>query len=71
MVALGPSRVLLDTHALVWYAEDSLQLPEPIKQLLANEQTTAYVSVVSFWELATLISLGRLLLKPDLGYLDC
>ena len=67
MVVPEPSRVLLDTHALVWYAENSPQLPEPITQLLAGGQTIVHVSVVSFWELATLTSLGRLVLAPDLA----
>lgn len=67
MVAPASGRVLLDTHALVWYAEDSVRLPEALKQLLADEQTTVYVSVASFWELATLTNLGRLALAPDLA----
>lgn len=67
MVASASNRVLLDTHALVWYAENSTRLPEATKQLVADEQTLVYVSVVSFWELATLTNLGRLVLSPDLA----
>lgn len=66
MVTPVPGHVLLDTHALVWYADNSTRLPEAIKQL-TDEQTLVYVSVVSFWELATLTSLGRLVLAPDLA----
>jgi len=64
---VASTRVLLDTHALVWYADNSARLPEAMKQLLADEQTTVYVSVVSFWELATLMNVGRLVLAPDLA----
>ncbi|RZK96234.1 MAG: hypothetical protein EOO62_29510 [Hymenobacter sp.] len=59
--------MLLDTHALVWYADKSAQLPEATKQLMADPHTTVYVSVVSFGELATLTNVGRLVLAPDLA----
>ncbi len=58
--------VLLDTHTLLWYADDAPQLPRRLKQLLDDERTTCYVSVISFWEVATLVSLNRLTLVPDL-----
>jgi len=59
--------VLLDTHTLVWYADGAPQLPRALKQWLDDERTTCYVSVVSFWEVATLVSLNRLALVPDLA----
>ena len=61
-----PKAVLLDTHALLWYADGSERLPVAIRELLLNPQTQVYVSTVSFWELATLTSLGRIRLTPDL-----
>lgn len=62
-----PARLLLDTHALVWYADDSPRLPETLRQLLDDAQNEYMVSVVSFWELATLTNLGRIMLLPDLA----
>ncbi|MGI4832864.1 MAG: type II toxin-antitoxin system VapC family toxin [Janthinobacterium lividum] len=60
-------RVLLDTHALVWYANGDTQLSLALGQQLDDPQTTCLVSVVSFWELATLVNLGRIELLLDLA----
>lgn len=59
-------RLLLDTHALVWYADHSAQLPAATRALLDANDSALFVSIVSFWELATLTSLRRLALKPSL-----
>lgn len=64
---MARTRVLLDTHALLWYADNAPQLPRALKQWLDDEHTICRVSVVSFWELATLVSLGRITLQPDLS----
>lgn len=61
------ARLLLDTHALVWYADNSPRLPAAVRQELDDAQTECVVSVVSFWELATLINVGRMTLLPDLA----
>ncbi len=62
-----PARLLLDTHALVWYADNSPRLPETLRQELDDAQNECFVSIVSFWELATLTNLGRITLLPDLA----
>lgn len=62
-----PARLLLDTHALVWYADNSPRLPETLRQELDDAQNEYFVSIVSFWELATLTNLGRITLLPDLA----
>lgn len=68
MSTLPPAnRLLLGTHALVWYADQSAQLPAATRALLDATDSALFVSVVSFWELATLTNLRRLFLKPDLG----
>ena len=67
MVAASPTRVLLDTHALVWYADGSALLPNSVRELLDDAQTTCYVSTVNFWELATLTSYGRIELAPNMA----
>lgn len=64
---VGSTRVLLDTHALVWYVDGSARLPDSVRELLDDVQTTCYISTVSFWELATLTDYGRIELAPDLG----
>jgi PIN domain nuclease of toxin-antitoxin system len=61
------TRVLLDTHALIWYADDAPQLPPLVRQLLDDPAVERLVSAVSFWEIATLVSLGRLAVQPNLA----
>jgi PIN domain nuclease of toxin-antitoxin system len=54
--------VLLDTHALIWLDQDDSNLgPEARKYAdLALQQGQLAVSAISFWEVAMLISKGRI-----------
>lgn len=45
-------KVLLDTHVIVWALEDSPRLPLYIRDMLIDENTEIYISVVSLWEIA-------------------
>jgi len=38
-----------------------------LRQELDDAQNECFVSIVSFWELATLTNLGRITLLPDLA----
>ncbi|MDJ0364984.1 type II toxin-antitoxin system VapC family toxin [Hymenobacter sp. H14-R3] len=58
---------MLDTHALIWYADGSPQLPVATRQLLDSPVVERLVSIVTFWELATLLNLKRLALQPNLA----
>ena len=53
-------KYLLDTHAVIWYVEDSLDLPKTIKAIIDNPENEIYISSVSFWEIAIKVSLGKL-----------
>jgi PIN domain nuclease of toxin-antitoxin system len=53
-------RVLLNTHALLWFLEDSPHLSNAAKQLLEDAVTDAYISVASLWEIAIKIGLHKL-----------
>ncbi|MEP9402858.1 type II toxin-antitoxin system VapC family toxin [Sphingomonas sp. VNH70] len=44
--------VLLDTHLLLWAAEGSAALPEPVRLLLDDPAQTILFSAVSIWEVA-------------------
>lgn len=59
-------RLLLDTHALLWFAEDDPQMPDAIKDLIEDEQHEKYVSIASVWELAIKVGLGKLTLSQPL-----
>lgn len=56
--------ILLDTHIWVWWAGRTERLTERMGQLLlANEQAGVGVSVISCWEVAKLVEVGKLELK--------
>jgi PIN domain nuclease of toxin-antitoxin system len=53
-------RLLLDTHALLWWATNDSSLPEPSRKRIANAPGEVRVSAASAWEIATKSRLGRL-----------
>ena len=54
--------VLLDTHALLWYASDSYKLTALAKQRI-EEADWVYVSAMSAWEIGMLVNKDRLSLR--------
>lgn len=59
---------LLDTHILLWWAEDSKRLSAAQRRVLkrANDKTALGVSDVSLWEIALLVERGRVRLALPL-----
>jgi PIN domain nuclease of toxin-antitoxin system len=53
-------RVLLDTHALLWWLAGDRQLSRKAKAVIADEGNEVRVSAASAWEVATKYRLGRL-----------
>ena len=53
-------RLLLDTHAFLWWLTDSPRLSEPARQAIADETNDILVSAASAWEITTKHRLGRL-----------
>lgn len=51
-------RLLLDTHALIWWVEDSPLLSETARAVIADNEVL--VSAASAWEVATKFRLGKL-----------
>jgi PIN domain nuclease of toxin-antitoxin system len=51
-------RLLLDTHALIWWVEDSPLLSEAARAAIADNEVL--VSAASAWEVATKFRLGKL-----------
>ena len=45
-------RLLLDTHVLLWAADDSEELSAKAKALIDDPENILVFSVVSFWEIA-------------------
>jgi len=58
-------RLLVDTHALLWYLAGARQLSTAARGYLDDRQNHRYVSMASLWEIAIKVSLGKLqLLEP-------
>ena len=53
-------RLLLDTHAFIWWFEGSDRLPVPARAAISDESNDVFVSAASGWEIATKHRLGRL-----------
>ena len=58
-------RLLLDTHALLWFlAGDVRKLSDSTRSRIADRRNDVMVSVVSFWELAIKVRIGKLDADP-------
>lgn len=53
-------KLLLDTHALLWWWTDDRQLSATARELIADEHNEIFVSAASAWEIATKRRLGKL-----------
>jgi PIN domain nuclease of toxin-antitoxin system len=53
-------RVLLDTHALLWWLDGDRRLSLRVRLLIDNDETTVLVSAASAWEICTKFRLGKL-----------
>lgn len=61
--------IVLDTHALVWWVSDPERVPLKARRLIDAAVKTGdacAVSSISAWEIAMLVTLGRLQLTVDL-----
>ncbi len=56
---------LLDTHALIWSADDDPRLGAKARSVIADDASTLAVSVASAWELSIKVGLGGLRLAPN------
>ncbi len=50
--------VLLDTHAFLWWCEDSPELSKKARKVMTEQD--CFVSYASFWEIAIKVSLNKL-----------
>lgn len=58
-------RLLLDTHALLWWLADDPRLAPEGRKAIACPDHLVYVSAVSVWEIIIEQSLGKLELPAD------
>ena len=53
-------RLLLDTHALIWWLEGSSRLSPSARQAMENEEHDVLTSAATAWEITTKHRLGKL-----------
>ena len=62
-------RYLLDTHAFLWYFEDSDKLSETAANIIEDVGVQKHVSIASLWEFAIKYSMKKLRFDGGLPYL--
>ena len=53
-------KLLLDTHAFLWWVTDDKALSGAARTAIADESNIIFVSAASAWEIATKLRLGKL-----------
>ena len=53
-------RLLLDTHALLWWLDGNRRLSLKSRRAISNESNTILVSAASAWEITTKARIGKL-----------
>lgn len=62
-------RVLVDTHAILWWLRDDPRLSQRARAILADGGNDLYWSIASSWEIAVKLPLGKLELDRPLHHL--
>ena len=60
-------KLLLDTHALLWFIGNNPELSKASRQSIEDPANDKFVSAVSLWEIAIKISLEKLKLPRPFG----
>ena len=60
-------KLLLDTHAFLWWDSDDDHLLESFRSAIASPQNQVFISAVTVWEIAIKRSLGKLIFGRGLG----
>lgn len=69
-------RLLLDTHALLWWLNDDGKLGNHARRLIGDAENDVLVSAVSLWEITVKLRIGKLdadieeilAILPDQGF---
>ena len=60
-------RLLLDTHAFLWWLDDNPKLGAEAREAIASPSSTVYISSASIWEISIKVKIGKLeIASPDL-----
>ncbi len=58
-------KVLLDTHAFLWWIEDNPQLSSPAREIIRDGANQVYLSAASGWEMVIKARLNKLKLPAE------
>ncbi len=61
------SRLLLDTHAFVWWLSDVSELAEGARSAIADPRNDIFVSAITGWEIAVKRARGRMTAPDNLA----
>ena len=53
-------RILLDTHAFLWWLAGDRKLTQTAREAIADESNAVLVSAASAWEICTKVRIGKL-----------
>ncbi|MBK6723037.1 MAG: type II toxin-antitoxin system VapC family toxin [Acidobacteria bacterium] len=53
-------RLLLDTHTLLWFIGGEAELSQAARTLIEDPENKKFVSIVSIWEIAIKVSIGKI-----------
>lgn len=59
-------RLLLDTHAFLWWLEGNSRLPQTARESIADDENDVLISAASAWEITIKHQSGKL---PEAGHL--
>jgi PIN domain nuclease of toxin-antitoxin system len=59
-------RFLLDTHVFLWLIQGDPQLNNRVKSIIADDASQLNFSVVSIWEIAIKINIGKLKIEHSI-----
>ena len=59
-------KLLLDTHIFLWFAEGNTAISQTARQLIQSPENEKYISLVSFYEMAIKVNIGKLALAVSI-----
>ncbi len=57
--------ILIDTHILIWWLIEPKKLKQKHLEIIQNEQSNIFVSLVSFWEISLKVKKGKLIFNDE------
>jgi PIN domain nuclease of toxin-antitoxin system len=59
-------KILMDTHAFLWFVEGDTRLSALARETIANPSNNLYLSIASIWERSIKVAKGKLALNPPM-----